>query len=154
MNDTEQPLTIETVDVSEAINPKDLIGAKKIPLSIIPAPALMELAMALLEGATKYGPFNYRAIPVQSHVYIEAAIGHLLSYQDGEDIDTDSGLHHVTKCMACCAIIIDCLHTGTIKDTRPTRSLPGAGSFSRDPSKVLGDQMKIKALLSKPWVKV
>jgi hypothetical protein len=142
------------VKTERGVNPKDAIGATKIPFSIIPMPALMDLALAMQEGAGKYGPFNYRAVPVQMHIYLEAAWGHITSCINGEDIDLDSGLHHVAKCMACCAIILDGLHNGTIIDTRPSKNLPGSTAFSRDPQKVLGDPGRIRDLMRKPWVEV
>lgn len=134
-----------------AINPKDAIGVTKIPLSIVPWAAVGGMSLALLDGASKYGPFNWRDIPVQSHIYIEAGLGHLMSYADGEDNAQDSGLHHLYHTMACCAILIDAIQSGCLKDTRHTLNKPGTGTFSRDPLSYLGDPDKIKELLKRPW---
>ena len=39
-------------------NPKDLLGIKKPPISLIPSAGLIHEAMAMKNGAAKYGPFN------------------------------------------------------------------------------------------------
>jgi hypothetical protein len=115
----------------------------------------MPLALAMHEGGTKYGPFNYRDVPVAAHIYVDAALGHIMAYADGEDLDPDSGIHHLGKAMACCAILIDGIITNRVKDDRHTLNKPGQGSFSRDPLKYpqLVDPQKIKALLRKPYTK-
>ena len=43
-------------------NPKDAIGATKIPLGLVPATALAYQALAHYEGKGKYGGWNWRAI--------------------------------------------------------------------------------------------
>lgn len=135
------------------VNPKDLAGAQKVPLSLIPASALMTIAMAMQEGAVKYGPYNWRDQPIQMSIYIEASLGHLLSLQDGEDIDQDSGFHHAAKAAACCVIILDAIMCGCMIDNRPTIQRIHKGTFTRDPTRVLGIPERVKELLSKPWRK-
>lgn len=137
----------------EAINPKDFIGATKVPLSLVPFSAVAGMAMGLQVGGVKYGPFNWRDVPVQSHIYIEAAIGHCASYTDGEDIDPESGISHLYLALATIAIIIDGTVSGLIKDTRHTKGKKGAGSFSRSVGKLIGDPERIKEWLSKPYTK-
>ena len=36
-------------------NPKDAVGCKKVPMSTVSAPVLMEMGLAMLEGDRKYG---------------------------------------------------------------------------------------------------
>jgi len=50
-------------------NPKDAMGIKKVPLSCVPLPVAMELGIAMLEGARRYGRHNYRVIGVRASVY-------------------------------------------------------------------------------------
>jgi len=144
-------------DRDRGLNPKDAIGVTKVPLSIVPYSAIVGMALGLHSGGTKYGPFNYRDIPVQTHIYIEAALGHCMSWADGEDYDEESGLSHLYLALSTIAIIIDGLVAGNIIDTRHTLSKPGAGTFSRslDTTKhrVLADPEKLKELMKRPYVK-
>jgi hypothetical protein len=107
---------------SKETNPKDACGIKKAPLSCAPLPVLMELGCAMHEGAMKYGRHNYRAIGVRASVYFDAAIRHLFSWWEGEDIDPDSGVPHIVKAMACLAVIRDAQFQGKCTDDRPPRS--------------------------------
>lgn len=139
----------------QGINPKDIIGATKVPLGLVPPVFIANTAMALMEGAGKYGPFNWRrtSSPVQMMIYLEAAMGHIQALIDGQDIDVDSGLHHVAKAAACCAIILDATACNNMIDNRPSIWPNRArGTFSRDPSTLFGDKDRIKEILKKPWV--
>src|ERR1700753_2565728 len=83
------------------VNPKDLIGSSKPPLSLIPGTALTHLAMAMKNGADKYGAYNWRDYKIQSMIYCDAMERHLRAWIDGEDLAEDSGLHHLAHAMAC-----------------------------------------------------
>ncbi len=50
-------------------NPKDSIGSTKIPMHLWPDTATVYGALALLDGAAKYGRGNYRASPVRASIY-------------------------------------------------------------------------------------
>jgi len=103
-------------------NPKDSCGIRKVPFHNIPVPVLAELGLAMLEGARKYGSHNYRAIGVRASTYIDAVFRHLnLQFWEGEDIDTDSGVHHVTKAIACLVVLRDSMLQGNWIDDRPIR---------------------------------
>lgn len=134
----------------KGINPKDLIGSKKLPLSLVPPSAIMGLSLALKEGAGKYGPYNWRDIPIRESIYLEACLGHINALIDGEDVDEDSGLWHVYKAQACLAIIADAYLSNTLIDDRHTKKRLHRGGFSRDPSKVFGDLDRIKHLIEQP----
>jgi hypothetical protein len=111
------------------INPKDLIGATKVDLSVVPPSASLHLATAMMDGAKKYGPFNWRENPVLARVYVAAAMRHMLQFLDGEDYDPISHVHHLGHAMACSAIVLDAMETGNLSDDRP---LPGkAGDMIR-----------------------
>lgn len=75
---------------SKPTNPKDAFGIKKASLSCVSSPVLMELGIAMQEGACKYGRHNYRVIGVRGSVYYDATLRHLMSWWEGEDIDPDS----------------------------------------------------------------
>lgn len=101
-------------------NPKDAIGRKKPPLHLIPPVALIHEAMAMKNGADKYGPYNWRGATVAATVYISAAMRHLADYLDGERVARDSGVHHIAHARASLGILLDAEAQGTLVDDRPT----------------------------------
>jgi len=104
-------------------NPKSLQGSKKVPLELVPPTAIHYCAMAMEDGARKYGPYNWRKIPVSVTPYYAAAKRHLDAFFDGEECASDSGVEHVAHAMACCAILLDAMACGVLIDDRPP---PGA----------------------------
>lgn len=110
--DTSAPETKDT-------NPKDAIGVRKAPMSTVSAAVLAELGVAMLEGAVKYGKFNARVLGVRSSVYYDATMRHLLAWFEGEDIDPDSGLSHVTKAIASLVVLRDAMIHKNVTDDRP-----------------------------------
>jgi Domain of unknown function (DUF5664) len=105
-------------------NPKDAFGVRKASMSTIPAPVIMELGIAMTEGACKYGRSNYRIIGVRSSVYYDATMRHLMSWWEGEDLDPDSGLSHITKAIASLVVLRDSMMQDKNTDDRPPRSKP------------------------------
>lgn len=106
-------------------NPKDAIGAKKPPLSTISMPVLFEVGAAMLEGACKYRRHNYRVAGVRASVYFDATMRHLAAWWEGEDLDPDSGVHHVTKAIASLCVLRDAMLQGKLDiDDRPPPADP------------------------------
>jgi len=103
----------------KATNPKDALGIKKAPLSTLPTGPAYEVALAMLEGARKYGRHNYRVMGVRASVYYDAAMRHLTSFWEGEDIDPDSGIHHLMKAAACLFVLRDSMFMENWVDDRP-----------------------------------
>lgn len=106
-------------------NPKTAIGAMKVPLHLVPPSAKHFMALALADGAKKYGPYNWRAHPISASVYKAACERHLDAFWDGEDNAADSGVHHIAHAMTCLALLLDALSIGKLNDDRP---LKGAAS--------------------------
>lgn len=106
-------------------NPKLALGDGRVPFSTIPGPVLGELAVALAEGAMKYGRHNYRAAGGRASTYYDAAFRHLLAWWEGEEIDPDSGISHLAKAMAGLAVLRDCEMRGVMNDDRPPESTDG-----------------------------
>lgn len=103
-------------------NPKEKFGDNKVPMSCVPAPVLMEVGLAMLEGATKYGRHNYRESSVIGSTYYDATMRHLMDWWEGQDIDHDSGMSHITKAIASLVVLRDTMIQGTFIDNRPPRS--------------------------------
>lgn len=117
-------------------NPKTAMGMKKPDISVVPPAGILHLATAMMNGANKYGPFNWRDHPISSRPYIAAAQRHLLSFLDGEDFSQDtveagSPVHHLAHVMACCAIVLDAYEIGSLNDNRPTVKGPSGDMIER-----------------------
>ena len=106
-------------------NPKDSCGVKKVPFSTVSAPVMAEIGLAMLEGALKYGRHNYRAVGVRASVYYDALQRHITAWWEGEDIDPDSGLSHVTKAIATLVVLRDAMINEKLADDRPPKSKAG-----------------------------
>jgi len=102
-------------------NPKDACGIKKVPSWFIPTRPLLMVGLAMMEGARKYGAFNWRKAGVRMSVYYDAIKRHLDSWKEGEDIDPDSEVHHLIKAAACCFVVMDSILMGNCTDDRPIR---------------------------------
>ena len=81
-------------------SPKPLIkGTKydkeKARYDLIPPDALEEFVKVLTFGARKYAPDNWRKVPDGRRRYFAAAQRHIWAYKRGEQIDEESGCHHL-----------------------------------------------------------
>lgn len=120
------PITREDFGLaSKDTNPKDGVGSRKVSLSNVPLPPLLELALAMQEGAIKYGRHNYRTAGVRESVYFDACVRHLFAWWEGENLDPDSNLPHITKAMACLVVLRDAQISGNSTDDRPKPSPVG-----------------------------
>jgi hypothetical protein len=99
-------------------NPKDGIGATKLPLSLVPATAIDVESLAFLNGALKYGRANWRACGVRASIYLDAARRHISAWENGEENDAE-GVPHLGSARACMGIIIDAMSCGKLNDDRP-----------------------------------
>lgn len=122
-------------------DPKQAYGEKKPQLHLIPLAAQEEMARALECGARKYGERNWvQGDGVNITTYLSAMARHLALITDGkEDIDPESGAHHLGHIMAGCGIILDAMRHGKLIDNRvkptpanlpasqPTCDHPGPG---------------------------
>lgn len=104
-------------------NPKDAIGtAKWRQFTVVPMQVLWEVGVGMLEGTLKYGRHNYRGAGVRASVYVDAALGHIHQFWEGEDIDKDSGLSHVTKAICSLFVLRDAMMNEMWNDDRPPKA--------------------------------
>ena len=128
--------------MSKKTNPKDAVGTKKPRFySGLPANVTKEVTIGIMEGAMKYGRHNYRIAGVRASTYIDATIGHLLDYWEGQDIDPDSDLHHITKAIASLYVLRDAQMRNMCEDDRPPKS------------DVEGDKTRLQAIVNKLFEK-
>lgn len=110
----------ENLNPVKSTNPKDLIGSKKVSITKLPLVAVLHGAHAMMNGAKKYGPYNWRGNKVQASIYADAILRHLGAWFDQkEEIAADSGVHHLGHLIASAAILLDALETGNLVDDRP-----------------------------------
>ena len=105
-------------------NPKDIVATTKLPLHLIPMITQAYLAIGHFNGLGKYGRDNWRASGVLASVYVSAALRHINSWNEGEELDPDDGVPHLMGAITSLSILIDAQYTGVLNDDRKYR---GAG---------------------------
>jgi hypothetical protein len=130
-------------ETTKSSNPKDVLAAseQRVLLHLIPSPALAHAAQALMDGARKYGPYNWREEGVSAVTYISATMRHLRDWLDGEEVAADSQVHHLGHAMACLAIILDAIEIKNLVDDRP---LPA-------PTAAIHERMKVERATQRKW---
>lgn len=104
-------------------NPKDSVGVRKWrQFATVPQTVIADVGVGMLEGARKYGRHNYRVAGVRASVYVDAAMGHVAQWWEGEDIDADSGLSHITKAICSLVVLRDAMIQGMLTDDRPPKA--------------------------------
>lgn len=118
-------------------NPKDSIGSTKLPYHLVPSEVIGGVALSLLEGALKYGAYNYRVAGVRYSIYYSAFQRHVNAWWNGEDIDKESGIPHIYKAMACLVVLADSMYIGNSNDDRPPRLEDGWVQTMNEQAKAL-----------------
>lgn len=75
-------------------------------MSLVPSSLNMEVAKVLTYGAKKYKVNNWRQVP-SLEPYINALERHLAAYKNGEDLDQESGLMHLSHLACNVAFLIE-----------------------------------------------
>lgn len=99
-------------------NPKDIIGANKLPLHLWPETATALGSLALLDGALKYGRSNFRVVGVRATIYTDACKRHINAWLEGEEVDPESGIDHLGHALACIGLLVDARAAGKFTDDR------------------------------------
>ena len=119
-------------------NPKEAFGEQKLPLDLLPDTAVAQFNLAFLEGALKYGQYNWRVAGVKVSTYVRAARRHLSKFWNGQDADPLTLVHELASVGACVAIMLDAMAVGKLNDDRPPRA---------DMEKALKDAAEVAAHL-------
>jgi len=96
-------------------------------MELLPATALIETAWVHGLGAEKYGRYNWRQNKVNASTYVSAIMRHLMAWQQGEDIDPESGRSHLAHIAAGCNILMDAKSCKNLIDDRPIKYIRGPG---------------------------
>lgn len=118
-------------------NPKLIQAQKdgKLPLEYLVTTLWEGDAAVHKHGADKYGICNWRKDPIKASTYKAAMLRHLKAWLEGEDIDPDSGYHHLYHLRAGAGIVLDAEMHDTLIDDRAL-----VQSFSQDVDVVLVDE--------------
>lgn len=120
----------------KATNPKDAIGGSKLPLDLVPDTGIAYAALAFLEGALKYGKFNWRISGVRWSVYEAALKRHMMKVKEGEWQDPITGVPHIGSMLACLMIAADAYENGMLIDDRPPSMKEASHFIDYMPNKV------------------
>lgn len=100
-------------------NPKDTIGSTKLPNGLVPDTITAEVALAYLEGALKYGRYNWRIAGVRASIYNDALERHRMKWWNGENRDPTTRVKHLASIIACAGILLDAELCQMLTDDRP-----------------------------------
>lgn len=103
-------------------NPKAAraVSDGKAPLDYLEPCTFAPEARVLKSGADKYGRRNFRDTTIDASTYVGALLRHVVAWADGEDVDPDSGEHHLAHVRACCAVVMSAQDADTFNDDRDT----------------------------------
>lgn len=110
-------------------NPKDAIGSDKLPMHLVPSSLIANASLAFLEGALKYGKYNWRVAGVRTSIYLDAMQRHIAKFQNGEWHDPITEVPHLASVIACAGIILDAVACNKLIDDRPPQALAIAGDI-------------------------
>lgn len=77
----------------------------KLRWDLLPVEALEQVIRVFMYGAQKYSDHNW-TYGMKWSKHFNAALRHLSSFWKGEDIDPESGLHHMAHAAACALIVL------------------------------------------------
>jgi hypothetical protein len=123
---------------TKASNPKEAFGDAKMPMDLLPDTAAVQFNLAFLEGALKYGQYNWRVAGVKTSTYVRAARRHLSKFWNGGNVDPLTQVHELASVGACVAIMLDAIAVNKLTDDRPPRA---------DMEAALADAAKVAAHL-------
>lgn len=90
---------------------------EKPPMHLVPQAALIQVAKVYGFGASKYKAHNWRKGMDHSRL-ASAALRHIAAYLDGEDLDEESGLRHLSHATCTLLMLIESQIKGYGKDDR------------------------------------
>ncbi len=102
----------------------------KPDLSLLPYPALVALARALMYGEKKYARHNFRE-GFNTNRLVAAALRHVHQWNEGEDLDPESGVSHLGHALAALSMLITNLEEGTATDGRYKEKLTEAEKMAK-----------------------
>lgn len=90
----------------------------KLRLELVPVEAINAIARAMTYGANKYGDWNWSKGIAHTRLF-GAALRHMWAYFRGENIDAESGNHHLDHALASLAMLRASVDNSLGEDDRP-----------------------------------
>jgi hypothetical protein len=107
MNDVLPPVATSNMvkDIIKASQTATTGGRKfdgnKLEYGLLPPIALEETVKVLTFGAQKYERDNWKKVPDSKRRYFDALQRHMWAWKKGEQMDPESGMHHLAHAMCC-----------------------------------------------------
>ena len=114
LSDSDDPGKLFTPDIPEGVK----FDQEKPRLDLIPPEVIEELGIVLGYGAKKYAERNWEKGMAWSRVYA-AALRHILKWWEGEEIDPESGLPHISHALCNLAFLVTYCRRDIGTDDRP-----------------------------------
>ena len=73
----------------------------KLQYGLLPPLALKSVVDVLTFGAEKYEPDNWKHVPDSKRRYFDALQRHVWAWKEGEQLDPESGRHHLAHALCC-----------------------------------------------------
>lgn len=97
----------------------------KPPLALLPRAGLEGVAKVMAFGAQKYDMHNWRK-GSDDIEFLNSTLRHIYKYLDGEDLDDESGEHHLSHAACDILFILQWIKDGILDDKRYKRTLNSA----------------------------
>lgn len=78
----------------------------KLRWDLLPMKPIESLVAVLTHGAAKYSPDNWQRVKPFKERYYAALMRHLAAWKEGESIDADSKLPHLSHAMCCILFLL------------------------------------------------
>jgi len=104
-----EPLTIDDLNKLSIVDTTKgrKFDSDKLEYGLIPPLALKALVEVLTFGAQKYERGNWMYVPDAKRRYFDALQRHVWAWKEGEQIDPESGKHHLAHAMCCIAFLYE-----------------------------------------------
>lgn len=94
------PMSKEMKEWEEKTKGRKFDGGK-LEYGLLPPLALEEVVKVLTFGAQKYDRDNWQKVPDSKRRYFDALQRHVWAWKRGEQLDPESGIHHLAHAMCC-----------------------------------------------------
>lgn len=120
----------------------------KPEISLLPPWALEEVAKVLTVGAKKYAPDNWKRVPDGEYRYKNALGRHFIEFLKGNELDEETGLHHLAHLICCAMFILDSRASGVpLAQSETKEKADDRDVFYLDVSNLTDEEVKIAVQL-------
>lgn len=106
---------------SKPVDPKQSCAVKKVTFDNVPITLDILATYGADSGAAKYGPLNWIQLEdgtMSLMTYLNAIKRHWILFKAGQDVASDSGIHHLDHLIAGLAVVRDAMMFNKVNDDR------------------------------------